>query len=95
MSTQSVAGEWCPHCSECLDRCQTVVRDYGFDYDGPGGLTSHDDVSAESDCCGADVVDDNPTCTRCDTYLRNTDIIFWTHGALLCVDCQHNRSAEK
>jgi hypothetical protein len=86
-ATQSTAGKWRPYCSECLGRCTPDTRDYGFDYEGPSGSRSVSDIQEVSDCCEADVVDDNPTCTRCESYLPDTEPVYWTRGVLHCQDC--------
>lgn len=88
MATQSTAGRWNPHCSSCFNVCTVEVNDYGFDYEGPNGGRSRDDFREESDCCNADVVTDTPTCTGCDSNLDDDEHVFWTHGSLLCEDCQ-------
>lgn len=90
MSTRGTAGKWRPYCSECKNVCETVVNDHGFDYEGPQGREVLNDTREESRCCDAEVLDENPTCSRCESYLHSdTEPVFWTYGTLLCEDC-HN-----
>ena len=87
MASQSTAELWYPYCSKCKNLCKAVVNDYGFDYEGPHGWESFNDDREESRCCNADIIDENPTCTRCDSYLRGAEPVFWTRGSILCADC--------
>lgn len=49
------------YCSECLEPCENVVRDFGIGrYEYWGAMCSDHDYQEVSDCCDGDLLEDYP-----------------------------------